>query len=335
MRPVKVASVGIGRWSNVLADAAGRGTGLAIVACTSRSADRRAVFAKAYGCRDLPSYEAILADPEVEGVIITTPHSLHADHVIAAAQAGKHVFVDKPFTLTAADGRRATEACGRAGVVLAVGHQRRRMAASRAVKRLIDEGALGSVVQVEGNISADIGFTFTLGIWRADRAETPAGAMTNLGIHHVDTFQYLLGPIVRVTAFSRRVALTAVPIDDSTSILFEFGSGSLGYLGTSWVHANRTSVIALHGTEAQAFIEADGARLLVAKRGQSAPSPVALEVLDPVVEELAEFARCVREGTRPEVSGEEATGNVAVLEAIVESIETERAVLVAKREGPR
>lgn len=76
--------------------------------------------------------------------------------------------------------------------------------------------------------------------------------MTNLGIHHVDTFQCLLGPIVRAMAFSRRVALTGVEIDDATSILFEFASRSLGYLGTSWVHANRTSVITLHGTEAQA-----------------------------------------------------------------------------------
>ncbi len=335
MTPVRVAAVGIGRWSNVLADAAGQGTGLTIVACTSRSADNRAAFAKTYGCRDLPSYEAVLADPEVEGVFITTPHSLHAEQIVAAAGGGKHVFVEKPFTLTVADGRRATEACRRAGVVLAVGHQRRKQAASRALKRLLDERALGRVAQVEGNISADIGFALKPGIWRTVRAEAPAGAMTNLGIHHLDTFQYLLGPIVRAMAFSRRVALTGVEIDDSTSILFEFASGSLGYLGTSWVHANRTAVITLHGTEAQAWSEADGARLLLARRGQLERTAVPLTPVDPIVEELAEFARCVREGTRPEVGGEEATANVAVLEAIVESVETGRAVLVGSKEGQR
>src|SRR5467141_2113543 len=206
MTPVRVAAVGVGGWGRVLADAAGRGTGLAIVACTSRSADNRAAFAKAYACKALPSFEAVLADPDVEGVLITTPHSLHAEQIVAAASAGKHVFVDKPFTLTVADARRATEACRRAGVVLAVGHQRRRQAASRALKRLVDEGALGRVAQIEGNFSADIGFNLKPGMWRTDRAETPGGAMTNLGIHHVDTFQYLLGPIARVMAFSRRVA---------------------------------------------------------------------------------------------------------------------------------
>ncbi|OLE38317.1 MAG: hypothetical protein AUG00_05620 [Candidatus Rokubacteria bacterium 13_1_20CM_2_70_7] len=327
--------MGIGRWSNVLADAAGQATGLTVVACTSRSAENRAAFAKAYGCRDLPSYQAVLADPEVEGVLITTPHSFHAEQVVAAAGNRKHVFVEKPFTLTVADGRRATEACRRAGVVLAVGHQRRKQAASRALKRLLDEGALGRVAQVEGNFSGDIGFTFKPGIWRADRAETPAGAMTNIGIHHVDTFQYLLGPIARATAFSRRVALTFVPIDDSTSILFEFASGSLGYLGTSWVHANRTAVITLHGTEAQGWSEADGTRLFLARRGQPERTAVPLTPVDPIVEELAEFARCVREGKMPEVGGEEATANVAVLEAIVESVETGRAVVVGSKEGRR
>jgi predicted dehydrogenase len=328
MTPVRVAAVGVGGWGRVLADAATRGTGLSIVACTSRSPDTRAAFAAKYGCQDLPSYEAVLAHPEVEGVLITTPHSVHAEQVIAAAASGKHVFVDKPFTLTAADGRRATEACRRARVVLAVGHQRRKQAASRALRRLLDEGALGRVAQIEGNFSADIGFTLKPGMWRTVPAETMGGAMTNLGIHHVDTYQYFLGPIVRVMAFSRRVALTGVNIDDTTSILFEFASGSLGYLGSSWIHANRTSVITLHGSEAQAWSEADGTALFLARRGQPERTAVALTPVDTIVEELAEFARCVREGTRPEVGGEEATTNVAVLEAIVESAETGRAVPV-------
>jgi predicted dehydrogenase len=333
MRPVRVASIGVGWWGGVLADAARKDTGLEIVACTSRSADKRQAFAKARGCRDVPAYGAVLADRDVEGVLIATPHSVHAEQVVAAARAGKHVFVDKPFTLTAADARRATEACREARVVLAVGHQRRKHPAIRAVKRLIDDGALGRVVQIEGNMSADIGFALAPGVWRTMRAETPGGAMTNLGIHHVDTYQYLLGRILRVSAFSRRVALTGVEIDDTTSILFEFAAGGLGYLGTSWVHANRTAMITVHGSEAQAFLEADGTRLSVARRGQSPPMPVPLDAVDAVREELAEFARCVREGGRPEVGGEEATADIAVLDAIVESATTGRTVTVHHSEA--
>jgi predicted dehydrogenase len=332
MTPVRVAAVGVGGWGRTLADAAAKGSGLTYVACTSRSPESRAAFAKARGCRELPSLAAVLADPEVEGVIITTPHSVHGEQIVAAAEAGKHVFVDKPFTLTVADARRATEACRRAGVVLALGHQRRRQAASRALKRLIDEGTLGQVVQIEGNMSADGGFVMVKpGFWRAVPAETPGGAMTNLGIHHVDTYQYLFGPIVRVSAMARQVALTGVDIKDVTSILFEFASGALGYLGTSWVHATRTEDIAVHGTQGQAWHENTGTRLLLARRGKPERVEVPLTPTEPLVEELAEFARCVREKTRPEVGGEEGTANIAVLEAIVAAIESGRVTPVAGR----
>jgi len=156
--PVRVAAVGIGWWSGELADAVPKGTNLKLVACTTRSPEKRAAFATKYGCRQAESYEAVLKDSEVEGVLLTTPHTLHADQVVAAAEAGKHVFVEKPFTLTVADGRRATTACRRAEVVLAVGHGRRRQPANRALKGMIEAGALGRVVQIEGNVSSNNGF---------------------------------------------------------------------------------------------------------------------------------------------------------------------------------
>src|SRR2546428_7785804 len=156
MTPVRVAVVGVGWWGRVLADAAGRGTGRGVAARPGRSPETRATFAQSCGCRDLASYEAVLAAPAVEGVLITAPHSLHAEQVVAAARHGKDVFVDKPFSLTTADGRRATEACRRAGVVLAVGHQRRRQGASRALKRLADEGGPGRGAPIEGDCSGDI-----------------------------------------------------------------------------------------------------------------------------------------------------------------------------------
>ena len=154
--------------------------------------------------------------------------------------------------------------------------------------------------------------------------------MTNLGIHHVDTYQYLLGPIARVMAMSRRLVLD-IDVEDVTSILFEFASGVLGYLGTSWVPATRTEWIAVHGTKAQAWHEAHGARLSLVHPGRSEREVVALAAAEPLVEELAEFARCVRERSRPEVSGAEGIANIAVLEAIVESAKTGRVADVAGR----
>jgi predicted dehydrogenase len=326
--PVRVAAVGIGWWSGELANTIPRGTNLALVTCATRSPEKRAAFAAKYGCRQADSYEAVLKDSQVEGVLLTTPHTLHAQHVIAAAEAGKHVFVEKPFTLTLADARRAAEACRRAGVVLAVGHGRRRQGANRALKALIQDGALGRVVQIEANISSNSGFNMKPGGWRTDSREQPAGAMTGLGIHHVDTYQYLLGPIARVSAFSARQVLS-VEIYDTTGIVFEFASGVLGYLGTGFVVANRTNWLAVHGTEGQAFAEGEASRLSLQKKGDSKPTPVPVQSADWIAEQLAEFGRCVREGGRPEVSGEEGTANVAVLEAIIESTKTGQAVRVA------
>jgi predicted dehydrogenase len=330
MEPVRVAAVGIGRWSDVLADAIPKGTNLSLVACTTRSAEKRAAFAEKYRCRQAESYGAILKDPDVEAVLLTTPHTLHAEQIIAAAQAGKHVFVEKPFTLTVADGEEATEACRRAGVVLAVGHQRRRQPANRALKSLIQNGVLGQVIQIEGNISSNTGFAVTPEAWRMNPDESPAGPMTWLGIHHVDTFHYLLGSITCVVALSRQQIMKGMEIDDSTAILLEFASGALGYLGTSSVLANRTNIVTLHGTEAHAFSENEGSRLSVWKAGEPERAAFPLKPVDIIVDELAEFARCVRDGCRPEVGGEEGTAAVAVLEAIVESASTGQPVTVKK-----
>src|SRR3989442_13161708 len=218
---VRVAATGTGGGGGPLAEAAGRGRGLSAAGCTSRSAENRAAFAKTYGCRDLPTLDAVLADREVEGVLITTPHTAHAEHIVAAASAGKHVFVDKPFTLTVADARRATEACRRAGVVLAVGHQRRKQAASRALKRLIDEGAFGRVAQIEGNFSADYGFssTLTTRVWRGARPAEPRRALAQPRTPHPGTEQAPPPPPAPRIAVLRPAALTQGPPAAATAVL--------------------------------------------------------------------------------------------------------------------
>src|SRR5229473_7352597 len=123
---LRVASVGLGWWSDELAKAVyGKSDRLRIVACASQTPAKRVEFAEKFGARPFDRYEDVLADNDIDGVLLTTPHSLHADHVAAAARAKKHVFVEKPFTLTAASGRKAAASCHRAGIVLAVGHNRR------------------------------------------------------------------------------------------------------------------------------------------------------------------------------------------------------------------
>src|SRR3954468_3584198 len=132
---MKVAWLGLGWWSGVLADAIKRSGKLTIASCYTRSEDKRQKFAAKYGCKAARSYEEILNDRGIEAIINTTPNSVHLETTVAAARAGKHVFLDKPIANTISDARGLTEACRKAKVVLALGYQRRRESHFRWVKQ--------------------------------------------------------------------------------------------------------------------------------------------------------------------------------------------------------
>src|SRR5262245_9841628 len=121
--PLRVACLGMGWWSDVLADAIMRSGKLKIVACHTRSEDKRKAFAAKYKCRASDSYEAMLADGEIEAIINTTPNDVHLPTTRAAADAGKHVFLDKPIANRVSEGRAITDICRKAGVILALGYQ--------------------------------------------------------------------------------------------------------------------------------------------------------------------------------------------------------------------
>ncbi len=153
VRKVRAAVVGIGWWSDVLTDAALRGDTIDIAACYTRSEDKRAAFAAKYNCRAAASYDEIIADSEIEAIINTTPNSVHLATTRQAAEAGKHVFLDKPIANTVAEGCEIARVCEAAGVVLALGYQRRRENHFRWIKAEIDAGRFGKLVQAECNIS--------------------------------------------------------------------------------------------------------------------------------------------------------------------------------------
>ena len=321
---VRLGVVGLGWFGGVLTESA-RATGLAdVVSCFARSEAARQAFAQTHACRPAASLDAMLADPEVEGVLVVTPHSTHAKIVEEVASAGKHVFVEKPLTLTVAEARGAIDATERAGVTLQVGHNRRRQPANRRIKAMLDAGDLGTVMQLEGIHTAPGALSPDLASWRTDPAECPAGGMTALGVHEVDTFHYLAGPAARVAAFSKRLA-KLTDLDEATTVMIEFESGPLAYLGTTYF-APTVVTVAAYGTDAIVWNEQDGAKLFVQRRGEAARSEEAVDTVDTTVDELAEFARCIREGTRPETGGPEGLEVAAVLEAAIESVASGRAV---------
>ena len=325
---MKVASVGLGWWSDVLADAIKRSGKLQIVSCFSRSSGKRDAFAKKYGCRAVSSYEEILADKSVEGIINTTPNSAHLETTAAAARAGKHVFLDKPIANTIADGRAITEACRKAGVVLAVGYQRRRESQFRWVKKQIEGGVFGRLVNAESNISRDRAGKIDLGSWRYQASGMPGGVMLQIGIHYSDVLEYLVGPIAAVSA---RLAQLVLPGDnpDVASLVLEHDNGALSTLNASYASASEYYVMNLYGKEASAYYDLhQGLRFL--KRGTERSEPVQCEKNDTIREEMDEFVDAVRGKGKPEMGGAASTRSLAVLRAGIKSAREGRRVEVAE-----
>ncbi|MFW5834601.1 MAG: Gfo/Idh/MocA family protein [Pseudomonadota bacterium] len=229
---IDLAIVGLGRWGRVLVESVqGRSDAVRFTHAVTGTPAHAADYCRAHGLELRPTLEEVLADSGVHGVVLATPHSLHEAQVIAAAAAGKAVFCEKPFTLTVAAAERAVAAAERAGIVLAVGHNRRFLPALRRMHGWIEEGRIGRALHVEGNISSHVGGRYAPDSWRLDTEESPAGGMAGAGIHLVDAMIHLLGPIAEVQAQSFRLAHD-VPLDDTTSMLFRFESGATGYLAT-------------------------------------------------------------------------------------------------------
>jgi predicted dehydrogenase len=328
VEPLRVASLGMGWWSDVLADAINRSGKLKITACYSRSEEKRAAFAAKYGCRAVPSYEAILDDKDIEAVINTTPNGVHLETTRAAADAGKHVFLDKPIANTVSDGRRITEICRKARVVLALGYQRRRESQFRWIKRQIDEGLFGKLVNAEANISRDRLGKIDLGSWRYQAAGMPGGVMLQIGIHYTDVLEYLLGP---VKAVSGRFARLVLPGDnpDVASLVLEHENGALSTLNASYASASEYYLMNIYGKEATAYYDMfEGLRML--KRGEEKPVKVPFASKDTIAEELEEFADAVRGAGAPEIGGEYATTSLAVIRAGIVSAREGRHVEIAE-----
>jgi predicted dehydrogenase len=326
--PVRVACIGMGWWSDVLADAIKRSDRLQIVACYSRSPEKRQAFAAKYACRAVERYEAILDDRAVEAIVNTTPNDAHLETTRAAAAAGKHVFLDKPIANTIADARAIAAACRKAGVVLALGYQRRRESPFRWIRRQIDDGVFGKLVNAEANISRDRLGKVDLGSWRYTAKGMPGGVMLQIGIHYTDVLEYLLGPVTAVTA---RLAQLVLPGDnpDVASAVLEHAAGALSTLNASYASASEYYLMNVYGKEASAYYDLhQGLRFL--KRGADRPSPVGVEKNDAIREELEEFAAAVRSEGQPEMDGERGTASLAVIRAAVESARQGRRIEVAE-----
>ena len=320
---IEAAIIGLGRWGQAIVNAVqGKSARLKFVRGVCREPHMRD-FARAHGLELSADFADAVADPRVRAVVLATPHSLHVDQVVAVAKAGKAVWCEKPLALTRAEAERAVEACRRAKVVLGLGNSKRCFASMLELQRLVEGGALGDVLHVEGHFCNEHS-TRVKGGWRDDPRESPGGGMTGAGLHVLDAFVNLAGPIVRVDA--RRYAHKAPPDPrEAVAARVEFASGGSGLMGT--VRAG-PSYWRVHVFGTRGWAEArDEATLTVAPIGQ-APQTRTLPATDSLALLLDAFAAAVEGGAPFPVSTDAMLDVVGAFEALVASIETGRPVAV-------
>ena len=221
---LNVAVVGLGWWGRIVVGLLKQSPRFNVVAGVDTAVEAQG-FAREQNIMLAGDYEKTISAPDVQAVILCTPHSQHADQIVRAANAGKHVFCEKPLALSRADVVRAVAACNANGVALAVGHEKRFEPPIQEVMRLARAGALGTLLQIEANFSQDKFLSLPADNWRLSSREAPAGPMTATGIHLLDLSVGLLGPAERAYASVRQLG-SSLANGDTLGVLVSFRSGA-------------------------------------------------------------------------------------------------------------
>ncbi len=324
---IKAASVGLGWWSDELAKSIqGKSKEIRIVSCYSRSKKKRIDFSKKYKTIYHDSFKAILKDPKIDAVILTTPHSLHAKHAIMALRHKKHVFVEKPMATKYLDAKKMYLNAKKYKKILSVGHNRRYSSVSDYINNLIRQKKIGKILHIDSNFSASGALNYKKKFWRANRKESPGGAIAGLGIHMIDLMCFFGGQVKSVQSLVKKYAVK-VNIDDTTSALFEFTKNCTGNLTTIFA-CPYTTTFNLFGTNMNVFSDVDKNKIkIVNKNGKV--QKINLKNKNTLFLELQEFAKNCKNKKNYKIKNSEAAHNVKIMEAIVKSSKINKKIFLS------
>jgi predicted dehydrogenase len=314
---IRAAIVGLGWWGRNLVDAVRDSQQIRFTTAHTRTAATVAEFCRERGLHWVDDLETILRDPAIDAVVYATPHTQHPAQVMCAAQAGKAVFVEKPLALSIVDAYASVEMARKAGVVLAVGFNRRFHPSMALLRQAVREQRLGTVVTLSAEQTATHGLEYAPDAWRAQTEQAPGGAMTASGVHLVDGMIDLVGRVASVHArVARRAARHS---DDTTDILLTFESGASGHIFCSVVAAPNYRM-AVYGTEGLGEIighPMQTFRFVAASGG--APQVTETPNFNMLTAELEAFAASI-EGNQPFLTPiEQVLHGVEVFEAVLRS----------------
>jgi predicted dehydrogenase len=313
---INAGIVGLGWWGKKLVEAVqDKSDRLRFVRGACRNTEPVAAFAERHGLALSTSLADLVADERIDAVVLATPHSLHAEQITAVAGAGKPVFCEKPLALTRHDAARAIEACRQSGVVLALGENHRFWPNMQEMHRIVASGQLGELLHIEGHTSNENSGRF-FGAWRHSVEESPAGGMTGAGIHVLDAFIHLMGPVQSVNA----QLVTRKPPPDPTDMLsamFRFASGATGVFATlrSTPDYRRVHVFGRAGSA-----EALGDTELVIRRSDQPVQLLRFSRVDSLRCELEAFADAIAGRAPYPITGDQMLDTIAAFEALTRSV---------------
>jgi predicted dehydrogenase len=269
---------------------------IAVADVVEETAQRRAAELGAAAYTD---FRQMILEADLDAVDICLPHYLHAEAILAAAQAGKHILCEKPLCLTVQQAEQVQLAVNTAAVTLMCAHNQLHLPAVTKAKQLLDEGRLGTVYEVRTTDSFYNDFDPQNMGWRATTATSGGGELMDTGYHPTYLMLHFAGGSpVEATALLSRHRLRFMEGEDSAQVLVRFDNGVVGQLVTSWAYdpppgTERFSVVGEQGS-----LRSDGRSLTVALRGSSSQT-YDFEDVDTYVSEIGHFAECLHSGTRP------------------------------------
>jgi predicted dehydrogenase len=327
---VRAAIIGLGRWGRSLVNAVHGNTDvIKFVAAYTRTRVSAEEFCRERGIPMLDRFEDALASRDIDAVVLATPHSAHAEQVMAAAVAGKHVHVEKPLTLDRPSAEAAVAAAKRAGIVLAVGFNRRFHPSVVEIRERLADGRLGQVMSMVATHTTSTAQFLATDNWRVQPGEAPGGALTAVGVHSIDHMIEFAGRVRDVLTTTGRYI--PGPSDDTTNVLLRFESGATGLLFCSVATATNLS-FTLFGTRGLAeFSRPNLAHFRFTPTSTVAPTGPVTAPPDDVIEtpafdmlqaELVEFARCIERKEPYPVRIDQVLHGMAVFDAVVRSAQS-------------
>ena len=297
-----------------------------------------------WGCKKAYDSEAaLLADPEVDAVYIASPVFLHAKQAMAAADAGKHILIEKPLAMTSEEGQKVVEHCKRKGVLIAAGLMMRFGAYVQAMKKAVAEGKIGR--PVSGYAQFTSWYPDMPGNWRQSKKNGGGGAMMDMGVHCIDLMQYILGTKAKdVAAFNDTISFS-YDVEDSSTVLMRMENGAQCVVQSNFNIADEAAKwrIEIFGEEGRligdtVIGQVDGGKLdamFLGKQGgydaqqdkkDGQRTQIQVEFGNMYAREIESFSNSILTGAPLEVPAEEAVQVQRIMEAAYRSSEEGRTV---------